>query len=124
MIDFEKIGEMSYTSVTLYTPQIIDNKFIKNFRKEHDLTQLALANILCVSKKTIEKWEQGVNSVKGCAAVLLSLLAEDEQLLDKLYHVELADETSAELCYSSETEYEAKAPSSFAIQKLALAVQQ
>lgn len=124
MIDFEKISEMSYTSVTLYTPQIIDNKFIKNFRKEHDLTQLALANILCVSKKTIEKWEQGVNSVKGCAAVLLSLLAEDEQLLDKLYHVELADDTSAELCYCSETEYEAKAPSSFAIQKLALAVQQ
>ena len=89
MIDFEKIGEMSYTSVTLYTPQIIDSKFIKNFRKEHGLTQLALANILHVSKRTIEKWEQGVNSVKGCAAVLLSLLAEDKQLLDKLYHAEI-----------------------------------
>ena len=89
MIDFEKIGEMSYTSVTLYTPQIIDNKFIKNFRKEHNLTQLALANILCVSKRTIQKWERGVNSIKGCAAVLLSLLAEDKQLLDKLYHVEI-----------------------------------
>ena len=89
MIDFEKIGEMSYTSVTLYTPQIIDNKFIKNFRKEHNLTQLALANILHVSRGTIEKWERGVNSIKGCTAVLLSLLAEDEQLLDKLYHVEV-----------------------------------
>ena len=89
MIDFEKIGEMSYTSVTLYTPQIIDNEFIKNFRKEHNLTQLALANILHVSKRTIEKWERGVNFIKGCAAVLLSLLAEDEQLLDKLYHVEI-----------------------------------
>lgn len=105
MIDFDKIKEMSYTSVTLYEPQNVNSDFVKKFRKENDLTQYALANILCVSKKTVEKWEQGANAVKGCAAVLLSLLAEDKQLLDKLYHVEYVDNASVELCYNSETEY-------------------
>jgi len=38
---------------------------VKLFRADHRLTQAALANIMGVKKKTIEKWEQGVNKVSG-----------------------------------------------------------
>ena len=42
-----------------------------------------LANI----KKTIEKWEQGVNNINGSSAVLLRLLESNPELLHQLYSV-------------------------------------
>ena len=41
-----------------------------------------------VKKKTIEKWEQGVNKVSGSSAVLLKLLRDDPELIGRLYKVQ------------------------------------
>ena len=63
----------------------------KEFRKNNQLTQVALANILGVTKKTIEKWEQGVNNINGSSAVLLKLLNDNPSLLSQLYSVKVAE---------------------------------
>ena len=65
----------------------VDKAYVKTFRKEHGLTQVALANILGVTKKAIEKWEQGASNVGGSSAVLLKLLNENPGLIDQLYSV-------------------------------------
>lgn len=64
----------------------IDGKFIKQFRKHNRLTQLELANILNISKKTVETWEQGRIEIKGCSAILISLLSDNPYLLNQLLY--------------------------------------
>ena len=66
----------------------VDGAYVKLFRADHRLTQAALANIMGVKKKTIEKWEQGVNKVSGSSAVLLKLLRDDPELIGRLYKVQ------------------------------------
>lgn len=88
MIDVQKIlKESKRVEVTLYEPEI-DNVFVKQFRKKNHLTQAALANIMGVKKKTIEKWEQGINRVSGSSAVLLHLFDSNPELLRERYQVE------------------------------------
>ena len=88
MIDVQKIlKESKRVEVTLYEPEI-DSVFVKQFRKKNHLTQAALANIMGVKKKTIEKWEQGVNRVSGSSAVLLQLFDSNPELLRERYRVE------------------------------------
>lgn len=77
-----------------YLDDNVDSNYVKTFRQENGLTQVALANILGVSKKTIEKWEQGVNKITGSSAKLLALLKEDPILLKKLYNVKVYKEST------------------------------
>lgn len=71
----------------------VDGSDVKSFRKKNDLTQVALANIFGVTKKTIEKWEQGVNKIGGSSAVLLTLLNKYPEILKKIYSVQQVDST-------------------------------
>lgn len=89
MIDVRKLRKAERVIVR-YMDAEVDSEFVKAFRKKYGLTQIALANILGVTKKTIEKWEQGVNKIKGSSAVLLKLLHEDESLLDRIYNIRVA----------------------------------
>ena len=86
MINIEKLLESKRVEVS-YINTDVDKEFVKNFRKEHHLTQVALANILGVTKKTIEKWEQGVNNINGSSAVLLRLLENNPELIRQVYSV-------------------------------------
>lgn len=86
MINIEKLLESKRVEVS-YINTDVDKEFVKNFRKEHHLTQVALANILGVTKKTIEKWEQGVNNINGSSAVLLRLLENNPELIHQVYSV-------------------------------------
>lgn len=86
MINIEKLLESKRVEVT-YAEANVDKFFVRNFRKEHQLTQVALANILGVTKKAIEKWEQGANNVNGSSAVLLRLLSDNPELLQQVYSV-------------------------------------
>lgn len=89
MIDVHKIiNDSKSVEVTLYEP-VIDNDFVKQFRNKYHLTQVALANILGVKKKTVEKWEQGVNRISGSSAILLHLFDSNPELLEQRYHVEI-----------------------------------
>jgi DNA-binding transcriptional regulator YiaG len=65
----------------------VDGNFVRNFRKDNGLTQLELSHILGISKKTVEKWEQKNCKVGGSSAVLLTLLANNKNLLEQLYSV-------------------------------------
>lgn len=85
MIDFSKIKTMHFTSVEIYEPARVDGAFITRFRSKHNLTQSALANIMGVSHKTILRWERRKKPINGSAAVLLSLLNDNDELVGKTY---------------------------------------
>lgn len=88
MIDVSKLLESTRLEIT-FADVNVDHDFVKAFRKEHGLTQIALANMLGVTKKTIEKWEQGKNNVGGSSAVLLKLLNDNPNLIEQLYRVKV-----------------------------------
>ena len=90
MINVNKLLESKRIEIT-FAEIKVDKKFIKQFRTNNHLTQIALANILGVKKKTIEKWEQGVNNVNGSSAVLLKLLNDNPTLLSQLYSVKVVE---------------------------------
>ncbi len=62
---------------------MIDAKYLKDFRKKYNLTQIRLANILGVKKKTIEKWEQGKNPIKNASARIIYLFNKSPKLMDE-----------------------------------------
>ncbi len=95
MINIEKLLEAKRVEISFVNTDI-DKDFVKTFRKEHKLTQVALANILGVTKKAIEKWEQGVNKVNGSSAVLLRLLQDNPELLHQVYCVKYGVEGAPE----------------------------
>ena len=86
MINIDKLLSSKRLEVT-FAEIKVDKFFVKKFRQDNNLTQLALSNILGVTKKTVEKWEQGVNNVNGSSAVLLKLLNDNPELLVQLYSV-------------------------------------
>ena len=90
MINVSKLLESKRVEVT-FADIRIDKDFVKQFRLENHLTQIALANILGVKKKTIEKWEQGANNINGSSAVLLKLLNDNPALLGQLYSVKVVE---------------------------------
>lgn len=86
MIDFKKLKNANRVRVE-YLDINVDKDFVVQFRERFSLTQVALANILGVSKNTVDKWEKGTNKVKGSSAVLLTLLNNEPSLIEKLYKV-------------------------------------
>lgn len=65
----------------------IDKEFLRQFRKKHNLTQVALANILGVSTAAVQKWEYGINNIGGTATRLVILLNNNPDLINQLYTV-------------------------------------
>ena len=66
----------------------VNGEFVKNLRKKLNMTQNLLASVLGVTKKTIEKWEQGVNPIKGCSARLLYLINKNPAIIKEFYSFE------------------------------------
>lgn len=91
MINFDVLKKAARINVT-YTVDEINSEYVKEFRRKYALTQIALANIMGVTKKTIEKWEQGINKVSGSSSVLFTLLSKNENLLHQIRKVELIAE--------------------------------
>jgi len=59
---------------------------IKAIRENMKLTQVIFAQLIGVSKKTVEAWESGINSPSGPAKRIISMLREDPSLPEK-YHI-------------------------------------
>ncbi|EUJ39304.1 hypothetical protein PWEIH_07786 [Listeria weihenstephanensis FSL R9-0317] len=60
-------------------------KDIKGFRQKVELTQSAFAELMGISKKTVEAWENGRNSPNGSATRLLQIIdSNPEVLMDEL----------------------------------------
>ena len=88
MINFDVLKNAPRISVS-YIVDEINADYVKEFRRKYKLTQIALANIMGVTKKTIEKWEQGKNKVSGSSSVLFTLLSNNENLLSQLRMVKI-----------------------------------
>lgn len=84
MINIDNLLKSKRVEV-VFTEIKVDKEFVKKFRKNNNLTQVALANVIGVKKKTIEKWEQGTNNINGSSAVLLKLLNDNPELIRQLY---------------------------------------
>ena len=95
MIDMEKLLESKRVEVS-YMDAEIDQNFVKAFRKEYNLTRAALANVLGVTKRTVEKWEQGVSKIHGSSVVLLKLLHMNPELINQIYSVNYGTEDKFE----------------------------
>ena len=70
----------------------IDKDFIKRLRDSLNMSQSLFASYLGVTKKAIEKWEQGVNKIKGTTKVLLYLISENPDILSKIIKIEYKGE--------------------------------
>lgn len=61
---------------------------VKEIRKKVGMTQMLFAEMLGVSKKTVEAWEAGTNVPNGSAMRLLQLFAENPALAKEELFVE------------------------------------
>lgn len=75
----------SYSVEFFDIDQKINNEFLKTLRKKMGFSQAFMAKILGVSKKTIEKWEQGKNPILGTSSRLLHLINIQPSLLEALF---------------------------------------
>jgi putative transcriptional regulator len=55
---------------------------IKDLRIGRGLSQRAFAEVLGVSKKTVEAWEKGINHPAGSSSRMIELMEKDNQLLE------------------------------------------
>lgn len=77
--------------IVVYKECSVDNELVKKFREKFGLTQIALANVMGVTKKTVKSWEQGKTKVSGSSAVLFTLLFENPELIKKLRQVKITE---------------------------------
>lgn len=73
MINFEALEKRTGVSYEFYELPKIDGEFVKKLRKKLNLTQTMFSLIMHVSKKTVEKWEQGKNPVTNGNAIAMYL---------------------------------------------------
>ena len=55
---------------------------LKNFRKKINLTQKEFAELIGVSKPTIERWETSDKRITGPVVLLIDLLSEHDEWLE------------------------------------------
>lgn len=79
------IRETDYAMDSEFCCTRINKDYVRNLRIKLKLTQKVFASILGVSKKTIEKWEQGRNPVVGPAARLLYLIDTNPEIIKIIY---------------------------------------
>ncbi len=71
------------------TNEIVNGQYLKDLREKLNLSQSAVAHVLGVTKKAIEKWEQGKNPIKGSSSRLIYLINENPNIIDQFMKVEL-----------------------------------
>ena len=65
-------------------PDGISGRDIKNIRQKLSMTQREFAELLGVSVKSVERWEPGEKSVTGPIVLLLRLLDDNPELVEKV----------------------------------------
>jgi len=73
-----KVNRVSIASLPRFSGQRI-----RLLRERQKMTQQIFANVLGVSKKTVEAWEAGRNTPNGPAQRMLHLMEKDDNLLEK-----------------------------------------
>lgn len=81
--------------VIVHDYSYIDCKYLRKFRMSLNMTQVLLAEYLGVSKKAIEKWEQGKNKINGTVQRMIFLFEKRPELLSELREIRVSDEKVA-----------------------------
>ncbi len=65
----------------------IDGKYLRDFRMKMKMSQAVFADYLGVTKKAIEKWEQGKNKVNPVVCRMIYLMEKDSRIFYMLKEV-------------------------------------
>ncbi len=65
----------------------IDGKYLRDFRMKMKMSQAIFADYLGVTKKAIEKWEQGKNKVNPVVCRMIYLMEKDSRIFYMLKDV-------------------------------------
>lgn len=86
----ESINQKKTKGVTYVIKRIpnIDGEYVKALRHKLGLPQWLFAQLMHVSIKTVEKWEQGKNPVTNGNAVAMVLFNNDPSLVETFIGVE------------------------------------
>ncbi len=90
IIDFQEIKSKA-VQVIDRDYSYINGDYLRNFRMSMKMSQSLLADYLGVSKKAIEKWEQGKNKINAPVARLIFLIENDSKNLSLLKEVKVSD---------------------------------
>ena len=82
MINLERIKNAKGITYSVKEFPKIDGEYVKRLRKKLCMSQSLFACLLHVTKKTVEKWEQGVNPVTNGNAVAMVLFDENPALVN------------------------------------------
>ncbi|MCR5705509.1 MAG: helix-turn-helix domain-containing protein [Acholeplasmatales bacterium] len=65
----------------------VDGKYLRDFRMRMKMSQALFADYLGVTKKAIEKWEQGKNKVNPVVCRMIYLMEKDPHIFSMLKEV-------------------------------------
>ena len=91
-INFEEMKRKA-VKITVKDYSYIDGNYLRNFRMSMKMSQSLLADYLGVSKKAIEKWEQGVNKVNATVARLIFIFEHDPETMSLIKEIKVKDKT-------------------------------
>lgn len=80
-IKIEKVNAKASIVVEKKIEVEVDKKYIKDLRLKLKLTQSAFAEVLGVTKKSVEKWEQGINKINGSARKIVEILNDNPEMV-------------------------------------------
>ncbi len=88
------LNDIKNSAIVITEPDFsyIDGKYLRSFRMRIKFSQSLLADYLGVSKKAIEKWEQGKNKVNPVVARMIYLMERDQKIFSLLKPVSVANE--------------------------------
>ena len=88
------LKEIKKNSIEIVEPDFsyIDGKYLRDFRIKLSFSQSVLADYLGVTKKAIEKWEQGKNKMNPIAVRMVYLIEKEPQILSLLKVIKVNNE--------------------------------
>ena len=86
-LNLEELKKAKSIDFNFAEVECVNAETVRELRKTLGLTQLLFASLLHVSKKTVEKWEEGKNPIKGGDAALVYLLSTNPSFAGRLLEV-------------------------------------
>ena len=88
------IGDIKKKAIIIVEPDFsyIDGKYLRSFRMSMQMSQNLFADYLGVSKKAIEKWEQGKNKVNALVQRMIYIMEKDPSVFSLLKEVRINGE--------------------------------
>lgn len=91
MINLEKIKKAKGFSYNFKSTPVVDGTFVKTLRNRLNMSQSLFALLLNVTKKTVEKWEQGKNPVSNGNKIAILLFAQHPELVKDFIEISIPE---------------------------------